>query len=415
MTSFRNIAILFIFNIIYYIDSNSTDQNLDAVLQYSTEKRDVMPVIYANGSHYDVGMIIGYTFKYMIKDFLDKYEPLKRYENVVKTEKGKENYKNCFDVTNKHFPQYINELKGIAQGANVTFEQLFLVHMDEIIMIGTNDYKEGETNLEISTILANSDVGKLIGYSVDVHKDTINHYYIVHAHIIPTTNESSGIFKAREEKWTSLTYAGMLSGYMGGFNYYGLVYIIQKSLPKELNTNKIPYVFLTRALLASHDDVNEIRQILKNFNVGTANNFIVQFGFIKNKTILYEFNVKPPKGNSSESDIEETSHLEEVDTVFHTNNLQILGYSFMVNSCWKFWCNKNLFWNQKKTTEKKNFQNIRDLLINSSNPYSTMINGIFDFNQMTWSIWTRNPKFDSPFYVLPLQYKYNFSTIFNNN
>jgi len=79
----------------------------------------------------------------------------------------------------------------------------------------------------------------MIGSNVDVRKKTKNHYYIVNAHIIPTDHERSGIFSVQEEKWTSLTYAGMLSGYMGGYNYHGLVYTVNTIYTPDFLPDKI--------------------------------------------------------------------------------------------------------------------------------------------------------------------------------
>jgi len=79
----------------------------------------------------------------------------------------------------------------------------------------------------------------MIGNNVDVRMKTIRHYYIVNAHIKPARNERRGVFAAREEKWTSLTYAGMLSGYLGGYNHYGLVYTVNTIYTKSPNETKI--------------------------------------------------------------------------------------------------------------------------------------------------------------------------------
>jgi len=418
MTTFRNIAILFIFNIIYYIDSKTTDVDLERNSQYITEKKDVIPIIYVNGSYYEIGFNIGFYFQNIIKDFLAKYEPLKRFELAAETAIGKDNYKKCLDVTKLYFPQYIYELQGIADGAKVEFKKLFLVHMDEIIMTNNGNYEEfkKKSNLEISTILVNYKEGKLIGYSVDVHKDTINHYYIVHAHIIPTTDDPSGVFKAREEKWTSLTYAGMLSGYLGGFNYHGLVYIIQNSLPKENFTSKIPHVFFTRALLASQNDVTEIEEILKNYKYGTANNFFVQFGFInKDTTFLYECNVTSQQ-NLTTSAVSTIQHVEKSETIIHTNKLNTTGLcNRFFEQCLMNWTDKETEFKTCKKGQTKNFQYVKEKLGNTNNPINTMISSIFDFNQMTWTIWRRNPKLYSPIFLLPLKYKDTFSPILNNN
>jgi len=80
---------------------------------------------------------------------------------------------------------------------------------------------------------------KFIGHNEDALSETIMHVYIVSAHIIPADNERGGVFDVREEKWTSLTYAGSLSGYASGYNYHGLVYSINTIFAKNLMRKRI--------------------------------------------------------------------------------------------------------------------------------------------------------------------------------
>jgi len=86
---------------------------------------------------------------------------------------------------------------------------------------------------------------QFIGHNEDALNTTINHFYIVSAHIKPTGEEGDGIFPIREEKWEAMTYAGSLSGYASGHNYHGLVFSINTIFAKKLSRNKIRELTLT--------------------------------------------------------------------------------------------------------------------------------------------------------------------------
>lgn len=54
------------------------------------------------------------------------YKPLKKYLEIYGTSDGELIFEQTFDATNSFFPQYISELRGIADGANVKFEKVTL-------------------------------------------------------------------------------------------------------------------------------------------------------------------------------------------------------------------------------------------------------------------------------------------------
>lgn len=59
----------------------------------------------------------------------------------------------------------------------------------------------------------------------------MNHWYLVSAHVVEADH--------REEKFTSLSYAGFLPGYTLGFNHHGLVYSINTLSAAVLRSGKI--------------------------------------------------------------------------------------------------------------------------------------------------------------------------------
>jgi len=67
----------------------------------------------------------GQTFGKVIQDFVDTYEPLKEYLEIYETSAdGRRVYNECLENTDKYFPQYLVELKGMATGADVPFHKV---------------------------------------------------------------------------------------------------------------------------------------------------------------------------------------------------------------------------------------------------------------------------------------------------
>lgn len=67
----------------------------------------------------------GKTFGYVIQDFLDGSEPLVEYLEIYESSaEGREIYDECLNAVESYFPQYLIELKGMADGAAVPFHEV---------------------------------------------------------------------------------------------------------------------------------------------------------------------------------------------------------------------------------------------------------------------------------------------------
>lgn len=77
----------------------------------------------------------------------------------------------------------------------------------------------------------------MLGHNEDMLPEVLNHYYIVCAEIIEPTPR--GRFQVKEEKFSSLCYAGHLPGYTSGYNRHGLIFSINTIQIKKLYPSKI--------------------------------------------------------------------------------------------------------------------------------------------------------------------------------
>jgi len=166
---------------------------------------------------------------------------------------------------------------------------------------------------------------------------------------------------------------------------------------------------LTRALLASKADLTEITELLTNKCAGTAETFRVIIGFInesKINRVLYGIEVTPYINEQSLIDVQTFDSTSE--HVFFTNR------KVYINTIKEFKGNGLL--DSKKRQKHYKLLNIKPISLNDvkrllgntydehcqmyrdkdNDPLHTMITEVFDFDNMTWTIWTKNPKINSP-------------------
>lgn len=67
----------------------------------------------------------GRTFGGLIKSFLDRFHILqKELLPAYETKQGFNNYSTSLAVAEQNFPQYVTEIRGMADGANVPFHHV---------------------------------------------------------------------------------------------------------------------------------------------------------------------------------------------------------------------------------------------------------------------------------------------------
>lgn len=66
----------------------------------------------------------GKTFGSVIQEFVKSYYPLNDYLNIYKTAEGRKTYQDTLNAVNMYFPQYLVELKGVADGSGVEFHKV---------------------------------------------------------------------------------------------------------------------------------------------------------------------------------------------------------------------------------------------------------------------------------------------------
>ncbi|XP_075990771.1 C45 family peptidase tan isoform X2 [Anticarsia gemmatalis] len=373
-------------------------------------RRKAVPVLYVQGTHYEVGYDVGRTFSSIIKSFLSTYANLRDFEKQYKTDAGRNAYDKTLANMKKRYPYYVKEIQGVADGANVPFHQLFLLQMDDIIdTINDNKIPRNDTG-GCSSIAIKNPHATLLGHTEDAFGETLNHFYILSAHITPAPEDRE--HGAVEERFASLCYAGQLPGYTMGYNTNGLVFSINTLSPMFLKPGNTPRTFITRAMLTAKNFA-EAESILRDEGLGIGNGFSVNMIWTNSwgDRQIYNVEVAPDlKSDRSQLNIlkYDKDPLVHCNKYQRTNVTEVIGLIIdssvhRLETIHSYPTPRN----RKDIAEILSDTNGTDFQLFQEKPDSvikTIAAGIFDLDKRTWSIYINQPKSSEPVAVLPITF-----------
>ncbi|KAF3624077.1 hypothetical protein T459_30574 [Capsicum annuum] len=172
--------------------------------------------------------------------------------------------------TNKNkFPNYWNELKGIAQGSGVPFLNILLLNFRKEILPfipKTENYpKEEDINDDCSSILVVSNTMAVAAHNEDANVALVGHTYLVKVALSNGTT------------FTAYTYAGELPSCAFGFNNHGVAFTLNSVPPceEEIVVGAIGRNFVSRALLEASSIEDALARIYSSeASVGHSYNLI---------------------------------------------------------------------------------------------------------------------------------------------
>ncbi|XP_055304139.1 beta-alanyl-dopamine/carcinine hydrolase [Sitodiplosis mosellana] len=378
-------------------------------------RRQCIPILYTKGTHYDVGFDVGRTFAALIKSFLEISVPLNtEYLPLYKTPEGKAVYDATLKSVKESFPQYIRELEGVAHGAGVEFHKLFLLHMDDITPNATNRINGVHPPIGCSTICVNQPDNEILAHTEDALQETLNHFYIVSAHIIESTPQ--GKHRVSEERFTSLCYAGHLPGYTMGYNHHGLVYSINTLSANTLHSGKTPRHFITRALL-SVPNFEQAQKILRDTGVGAADGCSINMTFLKQEgdRLFHNIEMGPAAPGENQSQLNVLT-ISSGESIVHANKYLRLPIKEVTGPIIDSSVARHEAFDRLGKPKSK--EDAVNMLGDQSGKVHTVFRenggdefvktiavGIFDCRKQTWSLYSDNPKHNEPLFVLPLVLK----------
>ncbi|XP_014207370.1 uncharacterized protein LOC106638619 [Copidosoma floridanum] len=357
----------------------------------------------------------GRTFKKIIQDFVETYGPLNdTYLAQYETPGGRRVYDETLACVMEQYPQYVREIEGTADGSEVPFYKLFLMHLDDIIVPPETNgevMRNGKNPVGCSSIICNQPGQEILGHNEDALSETLNHWYLVDAHIV-----EAGL---AEEKFCSLSYAGFLPGYTMGYNHHGLVYSVNTLSAEHLCSGKTPRYFLARALLAA-DSGECAEEVLRNEGYGAAEGFSVNMTFVNDASfysdrVFKNIEIGPAEPNDTSSRLD-ISEARPGDYLYHCNKYMRLKVPEVVGCIIDSSIHRMEAINRHD--QPKTLQDVIDVLsdqtdddyrvyqeIHPDDYVKTIATGIFDCIERTWSIYTDKPSSSKPIVVLPIRTK----------
>jgi isopenicillin-N N-acyltransferase-like protein len=134
----------------------------------------------------------------------------------------------------ERYPQYVDELRGIAEGANVLFDDIVTLNAMEAVTVDA-------LHLTRCTSMAVNDERTADGHVLAAHNEDW----------VPEDEDDVLVISAKPEKeppFLAMTYGGLLPNV--GFNAYGIAQLIDSLYPSDSRIG-IPRLVVARAVLAS--------------------------------------------------------------------------------------------------------------------------------------------------------------------
>ena len=219
------------------------------------------------GTHAEIGIAIGRHFSEEIRLGLKENKILQgRFLPFHRSAEGQQVFRELFVLHKKLYPQYISEIEGIADGAGVSFEELFIVNLRGEYRVFTG----GKVIQGCSTVSLKTDGYTTIGHNEDglpIYKDSS---YVVEVNI------------QNHPTFTAFSYPGFLCGNAFGFNQEGICFCINDVKPPNIRIG-IGRHFLARSLFEADTIDDAVKRITPEYR---ASGFNFTVGSVKENRIV---------------------------------------------------------------------------------------------------------------------------------
>ena len=210
----------------------------DTISRFSA---DAAPIIYVEGTHAEMGLQIGRArgtaIHAMLKTYRRHLEADGERLHIRSWRDAALQARKYLPFAEESVPQYVAELQGIADGAEVALDDLLVLNCMEAL---TEDaLHRGCTSLAVAPELT-ADGKLLVGHNEDWLPDDFDTVFLVHARPVD------------EPAYLAITYGGLLPNI--GFNECGIAQCCNSVYPNDARIG-VPRIFVSRAVLGSADAV----------------------------------------------------------------------------------------------------------------------------------------------------------------
>jgi len=219
------------------------------------------PLVRVSGTYREIGRQIGEACRKQVQHGIENTRRLlaEAYEQLELTwEGGQIQARKYIPFAEERYPQYVEELRGIAEGANVPFDDLAVVNSIEAVTMDA-------LHLTRCTSIAVNEERTADGHVLAAHNEDW----------LPEDEEDVFIIHAKpkhEPPFLAMTYGGLLPNV--GFNAHGIVQFCDSVYPNDSRIG-IPRTVVSRAVLASKTPGGAIRHMLSAQRAAGYNHMLV--------------------------------------------------------------------------------------------------------------------------------------------
>ncbi|KAK3580208.1 hypothetical protein CHS0354_017993 [Potamilus streckersoni] len=385
----------------------------------SSNNSHILPLLFTRGTHYEVGYSIGSVFKDRIRKYFHSSSHVQsRLLRFYDTQWGRDIFAEYLVGGENCFPQYLTEIRGIADGCGMSFEHIFLLNISkEVYNVHLAEMEAKLLNHVhgCSTVFLNRPDIKILAHNEDCDPAIRPYGYLVNVNVIEP-GAKSGTVKCNEEHFFAFSYPGTLPGNAFGCNKHGLIFSINSLSAKNACLGSPTRYLINRALMSA-SSVDEVIRIARNHDYGSAYGYNINLASL-NKKEMWSIEVAPGK---TECPLEVTNIDEQHDVnkpchYFHFNHYQHLKGIEERSGL-------NSTFARAKRAEQiappRNVKEVKTILgdtQNSNYPIfrrpsttddaTTVYTGVFDILQETVEVYAENPNTScEPLVKLPLSLK----------
>ncbi len=219
------------------------------------------PLVEVSGTHREMGRQIGEARREQVQHSVANARVLidQSYSTLELTWEGAQiQSRKYLPFAEERYPQYVDEMRGIAEGANVPFDDVVALNameavtMDALHLTRCTSFAVNEQRAADGHVLA--------AHNEDWVPEDENDVYVVSA-------------KPKEEPpFLAMTYGGLLPNV--GFNAYGIAQLIDSVYPNDSRIG-IPRLVVARAVLSSRRISGAIGRMLVSRRAAGYNHLLV--------------------------------------------------------------------------------------------------------------------------------------------
>jgi isopenicillin-N N-acyltransferase-like protein len=219
------------------------------------------PLIEVKGSHRQMGRQIGEAVPDQVKNSIENTRRLidATFDALQLTWHGAQiQSRKYLPFAQERYPQYIDEIMGIAEGANVSFDDLMVLNAIEAVTMDALHLTKCTSMAVNEERTVNGHV--LVAHNEDWLPEDEQDVYVVHA----TPDD--------EPPFIAMTYGGLLPNI--GFNAAGIAQCCDSVYPNDVRIG-LPRLILSRAVLAARTPADAIRMMLVPQRAAGYNHLLV--------------------------------------------------------------------------------------------------------------------------------------------